>query len=286
MKLNFRNINLFSGGYAWVNAQAQAYWLALESANGGNLDTQTIYGVSRLSAMQRVDQTFQDLQTEGLLTKMRKWSPCLGLTANCQVINSVDPGNMDSVLVNSPTLSLQGVNLNGTTQYVNWGCSGLNFPGLNNWFLSVFVKSNLNGVSTGTFLGNRVTNTNDYINLSYSVATDNVTVRYLVDDSNPSSTIAAGTTNLSGYWAITRSASNLAKTYLNGALFDTNVSTLNPGALNSVNMITGGINENNTTYIINLSSIVRHEILAESLTDLQSLALKDILTTFDSFFGR
>jgi hypothetical protein len=74
--------NTASGGFVWVNSEAEAYYNAVTVANGGDVDTVALYGQTLDDTKQAIDTRVTDLKTAGVFTKLVRDYPFFGGTAD------------------------------------------------------------------------------------------------------------------------------------------------------------------------------------------------------------
>lgn len=115
-KLGRKVIRRRSLDYTFVNAAAETYYNALSTANGGDIDAATLYGISLNTLKEAIDQYFTD--TNGIRSKMVHEFPMIGGTAATHAICSVDSAS-ELTFTGSPTQDATGLVLNGTTQYAD-----------------------------------------------------------------------------------------------------------------------------------------------------------------------
>ena len=110
-----------TGDYVWTNTQAETYYNALVTANGGDINSQSLYSITLNAFKSAIDTFFVTGNTNGWLADMIIMKMYIGGTAATHAINAINPGTFNTTFVNSPTHSASGTAYNGTTQYGRWG---------------------------------------------------------------------------------------------------------------------------------------------------------------------
>lgn len=102
----------------WNSIVAKIYYEALKVADGvSDIDSVALYSVPVASFKFALDQMFSDLDTAGILSKIKRFTPRLGATLSANAINSINPGTYNSTFVNAPTvISTKGIGYDGATQ--------------------------------------------------------------------------------------------------------------------------------------------------------------------------
>lgn len=139
------------GSWNWTSANAEAYWNALISES---FDA-TIYGIEEEDFMIFLDDMFVSLNTAGVLTKIKRWTPRLGTTSATQSINAVNIGVFDGVFASGTTFDTDGVIFDGVTGYEDTGFDQLDFTAANNFGMS--WKNVISGTDAKYIMGNNNT---------------------------------------------------------------------------------------------------------------------------------
>jgi len=99
-----------SGGFSFQSAAAEIYYEALKTANGGSetgIDDKKV----------AIDSMFVSLEDAGVLAKIKRFTPRIGVNLGQNAINCVNPGTYDGTFVNSPTIVADGIKYDGVNQY-------------------------------------------------------------------------------------------------------------------------------------------------------------------------
>lgn len=135
------NLKSLVSGYTWQNAQAETYYNALKTANGGDINSLSLYGIGLNTYKGAIDTFFVTGNTDGWLTNINILYLFQGNISGTQSINAVNPGSFDLTFINSPTYGQNGVTTDGATQYFKTGyIAGIELVNQNN--MSVFGKLN------------------------------------------------------------------------------------------------------------------------------------------------
>lgn len=114
----FKNKTLEPGGFSFSDSDAEAYYNALSTANGGDIDASSLYSITLDALKSAINTLFVDLKADGIFSGLVRLYPFVGATAATHAINAVN-ATTDLLFVNTPTQDSSGLTLNGTTQYAN-----------------------------------------------------------------------------------------------------------------------------------------------------------------------
>lgn len=199
--------------YVFSNAQAKAYWNALTSANGSEVQG-AIYGITTNNLKRAIDVFFITGSASGWLSKMTGMYLYIGGSSNTHAVNAINPGTFNLTFVGSPTHSKSGFGaLNGTTQYARTGIIPSTHLTTNNVHLSAYSKTN-NTASSACYIGSRNSVVTQRVDILYTIASSFNTFRSY--DSSASSR-ADGTINATDKFIVgSRLTSTDTKLYING----------------------------------------------------------------------
>jgi hypothetical protein len=133
--------NTASGGFVWVNPEAEAYYNAVTVANGGDVDTVSLYGQTLDDTKQAIDTRVTDLKTAGVFTKLVRDYPFFGGTADTHAINGMNAAT-ELLYFGSPIQSKLGLGTNGAGQYASMNNSfGGEVPSSIDWAIGLDTNS-------------------------------------------------------------------------------------------------------------------------------------------------
>lgn len=110
--------NKATSGFSFTDVDAKAYYNALATANGGDIDSNSLYGISLSVFKQEIDDLFISLKVDSTYSKITRMYLFLGGTAATHAINAIN-ATPELTYVGSPTHDATGMVLNGTTQYAS-----------------------------------------------------------------------------------------------------------------------------------------------------------------------
>ena len=129
------------GGFVWVNSEAEAYYNAVTVANGGDVDTVTLYSQTLDDTKQAIDTRVTDLKTAGVFTKLVRDYPFFGGTADTHAINGMNAAT-ELLYFGSPTHTNLGLVTNGAGQYASMNNSlGSEVPSSSDWAIGLDTNS-------------------------------------------------------------------------------------------------------------------------------------------------
>jgi hypothetical protein len=256
------------------------YYDALVVANGGVEDFHTYYGVSLATFKTTINTAYDALDTAGLTSKIKRWTPRIGSIAATQCINAINPGTYDGTFTGGVTFSTAGTVYDGVTGYEDTGFSQLDFIGVNDAGQSFnLVAQSYSGTSyimgskndvPGTFMTNWIDSFagSDYMYTAFGGSTN----------------IDAILLSL-GFFTYSRLSGDFKiQTYLNGALAS-NVSHNSSLGLQDYNQFIGCYNDVGVPS--NFASVtLRNECFHDKLTSQESLNLYNIMNALDTSLGR
>lgn len=261
------------GGFAppsnLLNANSIIYYDALVVANGGDIDTQTLYSVSLNNFKTYLSDMFNTLEDNGVYAKTKRWTPRLGGIGATQCINASNPGTYDGVYASGTTFSANGTAYDGITGAENTGFNGQLFNSVTDFGFSFWIV-------TENFIGGGgdVVFSNFPAAASFYVYIDGLD-RYLGYMNSVNYVGAAVNT---GFYTFTRVGATMT-VYRNGVLVDTAM------ASDSLAFSTDVINmaKYNTTY----SEFSENNVLFhDGLDATETLDLYNTINTFNTALGR
>lgn len=107
-------------GFSFGDSDANNYYNALVTANGGDIDSQTLYSISLDTFKTAINTLFISLKADGTYSELVHFYPIAGGTANTHSVCAIDAAE-ELTYVGSPTHGADGITLNGTTQYIDSG---------------------------------------------------------------------------------------------------------------------------------------------------------------------
>jgi len=139
-----------SKGFVWANIEAETYYNAVTIANGGDIDTITLYGQTLDDTKSAIDSRVTSLKSAGVFSKLIHDYPFFGGTADTHAINAV---NAASTLLyfGSPTHSNLGMITNGANQYASLNNSFRSeVPSSEDWAIGVDTNSSNSKIMMGS----------------------------------------------------------------------------------------------------------------------------------------
>lgn len=122
MSKRFTYFGSKSSAFVFTNVQAEAYYDALVIANGGDIDSNSIYSITLNVLKKGIDDFFVDGVSGGWVTKMDAMYLYIGATSATHAINGATPGTFGLTFFGSPIQSALGFGqLNGTNQFAKTG---------------------------------------------------------------------------------------------------------------------------------------------------------------------
>lgn len=228
--------NLFkktgSGGvtppYTFLDADAQAYYNALSTANGGDIDANTLYSISLNTLKQAIDNWFINTKLDSTYTNVLAIWLNIGGTAATHAVEAISTTSLATYT--DCTHSSSGIALNGTSSFIDsnvvpdtLGC------GNNDNHIMMFHRNVINSISCG----------------STESGTEVLGMSGTALDFDGFSTTSAATRNVSNYVGLdidvpiiyTRNASNDVQLYEDGvsvaSAAGTNVGSSTPNLLST-----------------------------------------------------
>lgn len=130
-----------SSGFVWTNVEAEAYYNAVTIANGGDIDTVTLYGQTLDDTKQAIDKRVTDLKSALIFNKLVHDYPFFGGTSNTHAICAIDC-TPELTYFGSPTHSSLGMVLNGVFQYASMNNSiSSEVPSAKDWAIGIDINT-------------------------------------------------------------------------------------------------------------------------------------------------
>lgn len=141
------------GGYNWIDADAESYYNAVTLANGGDIDTLSIYGIELDTAKSLIDNRFIALKAQGIYSKLIREYIYFGGTAATHAISTISKTS-ELLYVNTPLHGSLGMITNGTNQYASMNNSLLadvtsKGGDAGNWSIGIKLASSNSRITMG-----------------------------------------------------------------------------------------------------------------------------------------
>ncbi len=226
-----------SSDYAFQNAQAEAYYDAIELANGAPIDAQTLYSIILNDLKQGIDNFFIDGVNDGWLTKIKAMYLIIGGTASTHKFNAINPLDTDAAF----RLSFFGGITHSATGFLPDGVNGfadthlipLSTLSLDSTSMGYYTRTNMFGLFVD--IGSRSGSTDLFMNNISGTNTNRVN-QFM----GGGATYADADTR--GFFIASRTSSLLTTAYKNG------ISKGSPGSpsngLTNVSISLGALNTN------------------------------------------
>jgi len=226
-----------------------------------------------------------DLKTANIFTKMRALYPMVGGTATTNKFNLANSMDIDSAFrltfAGGWTHSSNGALPNGTNAYANTFLSSALFTGLplgNNAHLSFYSRTNSVSAAIRLDIGSLRPSPDSYSDLA--LCSQNTTY-FRFNNGGAYNSVA--TTNTSGFYTGSRTATNIIKTFKNGSII------INGTAVSSssspIPFFIGASNNNGTAQYFSDKQCA-FASLGDGLTDLESQVFYQIVEKFQVALGR
>jgi hypothetical protein len=267
---------------------------AIKRRNGGggggtDADAQAFITASGISGTEATatNQLVIDLKAANIWTKMKAVYPMVGGTATSCKWNLKNPVDSNAayrlVFSGGGTFSANGYQPNGTNAYANTffipATNGL----LNSSHISFYSRTNidalsidmgaanlLGGASGGTILYTRSSNFLYGVIDLYATITGDY--------------IQAANTDSRGFYSLSRTASNLSKSYKNGNFLS---SKTNTGNRSTKSIVLSALNKDSPDQITSFSNRqCAFASIGDGLTDAEALAFYNAVQTFNTTLGR
>ncbi len=259
------------------------------SGGGNDPDAQlfiTATGISGTNAT-ATNQLVLDLKAGGVWNKGKAFYPMVGGTATTCKFNLKDPRDLDAAyrltFFGGGTFSANGYQPGGVNGYADTFFTPAVNGTLNSSHVSFYSRTNsdtanldigannlLGGPSGATMLYARSTNIN-----------------YGVIDLYPATAgdyIQAANTDSRGFYSLSRTASNLSKSYKNGNVLSTKTNT---GNRTTKSIVLCALNKDSPNQIIGFSNReCAFASIGDGLTDAESLAFYNAVQLFNTTLGR
>lgn len=266
------------GEYQFINAQASTYFSALGVAGFTEAQSLSLYSLTFNAIKEAIDDFFEELVTGSMDTKMIAMYPLIGGTAATHAINASNPGTFDVTWVGSPTHSATGTDFNGTTQFGKTGIIPSTDTNNNDVHLSHCCRVNSQSVVD---IGCQVTTSQKLLGLIRQSIDLAVFDSYHVNIAN--GRILVASIDSLGLTIYTRTASNSAKIYMEGAIIGTTV--LSGGTRPNIEIYLSCFNNAGTA-----ASLSDREwdmaSVGDGLTDANATTYTDANDTLQSTLGR
>jgi hypothetical protein len=152
-------INIFkskhlSSGFSFSDSDAEAYYDALVTANGGDdIDTVAIYSIQLDALKQAIDNFFVALKVDSTYDEINEMYLYIGGDASTHAISGVT-ATSTLTYTGSPTHAAAGMNLNGTTQYGVLPSTANNYTTTNDSHMAMFVDCTNDKIAMGSRTAN------------------------------------------------------------------------------------------------------------------------------------
>lgn len=275
------NLKSLVTGYVWTNAQAETYYNALKTANGGDINSSSLYGIDLNTYKGAIDTFFVAGTTNGWLSKMTGMYLFQGDNASTQSINAKTPSTHDLVAINSPTYSSAGATLDGATQYFTTDINPSTHITTNDVHLSAYVTG-ATADAIRSYWGT-IPDSAERLKMAYTPSPTGTADKTFAHIYSSTNSINSVTDSINGFWLTTKRALGDMETYLNGA----SESTLGTN---------GGTNPNDTIYLMAqnvlgspaqfMDGTVEIATIGNGVTDAQVLDLYNNYQIFATTIGR
>lgn len=176
----------------------------------------SIASITETSHRDGLNLITKDTKAYGFWNGFNALYPYVGSTNSQHKWNLKDLRDLDAAyrltFVNSPTSSTNGVDFNGSTQYLNTHFS--TFASLDSRHVSAYLRDN--AAVTGCDIGNTGAAANDGIGLYARWSGDQI-----FWNTDNASFESSSTSESRGFWAVSRTASNARALYQNGSPLQT-----------------------------------------------------------------
>jgi hypothetical protein len=264
------------GIYIWEDADAEAYYDALVVANGGDIDTQSIYSVLPNYFKKQIDDCFVSMKSgDGGFSKIGALYLVLGGTADTHAVEAIGLGST-ATYIDSPLQGAYGIRFDGLTQKMDTGLTPIDAgASTNDCHLMYYYKN----VVDGLVYGGAASDINERLLLSGDVSSFKTRI-----------TSNAGSRNID-YAGIdvesliigVRTSGNILKLYENGVNVDSNTNT-NVGSIPTDNVFLGGTGSGAG------NAEVEGDLIAGSFgtgfTDAEALNVSNAIITLNNNLGR
>lgn len=264
-----------TGVFSFSDVDAANYYMAITAVNGGDIDSNTLYGVDLVTFKQAINTAFVSLKSASIYTKLQKWFPVLGGTDVTHAIDAIALGS-DISFVGSPTQNANGIVLNGTTQYVNASFTMGDFTSFktSNHLMQYHINN------AGTFgygviqTSSRIWNHSTVSNLT----ADNVLAGV--------ARITVANTAINGMMVTSRTSTTDHKVYTNGVLKGTATGDVTGSTIATTQNIFFGAYNNSGTTASYLNGTIQNMSIGAGLTETDVTNFNTIVQTLNTTLGR
>lgn len=117
--INFKTIQGASG-FSFSDTDAEAFYDAMATENGGDIDSSTLFGIDLDTYKGLIDTFFTDLKADSTYSKTTHLWPKIGGANAPNLVCAIDAASEGSY-VGSPSSVAAGVDFDGSTQYFDAG---------------------------------------------------------------------------------------------------------------------------------------------------------------------
>jgi len=247
-------------------------------AGGGGFDADaqafiTAAAITDSTQQSAIDTLVVDLKTAGIWTKMKAIYPIVGGTASSHKFNLKDPRDLDAAFrltfTSGWTHSSNGMVGNGTSTSSNTYFNPSVNSGQDDAHASLYIRTDndQNGVDFGT------------LNFTIQLYGGSLYTRV-----NQSSYDNIGSYPSDGHFSISRISSTESKTYLDGSLISTKLSS--SIALDNYNAYIGAWTTNGISVALSTNREYAFATIGDGLTDTESSDLYTAVQAFQTTLGR
>jgi hypothetical protein len=246
----------------------------------------TATGITNAVQVNAINQLVIDLKLDNLWDKCIAIYPYIGGTATTHKYNLKNPLDTDAAFrilwVGGVTHNANGITGNGTNGYGETYIKPSTHLTLNSTHIAFWSKTNSTQASSLAEMGI----TDGALNASLRICSRNSSNYSIYSVNDNSGGIVTGTTDSTGFWVATRTASNLRKLYRNGVSISSN-STGSIALSNATIPVLAQKAFNNT--VSSGSYSIKNFIFAsagQGLTDSEVANYNNIVNTFQTAIGR
>jgi len=257
------------------------------SASGGGVDPDaqafiTAASITDPTQQSAINTLVTDLKGYSIWTKFKAIYPIVGGSASSHAVNLVTPGTYNLTFSSGWTHSSTGMLPNGTSAYANTNLIPNSVVSLTSNHFSFYSRTN-QAAAAAVDMGCSINPTEMpliYVCAKYS------SNNYLVynPDYNVSG-ISVSNTDSTGYYAISRTANNLLKSYKNSTVQGTSTATIVQTGLPTVNIYISGYNYFGGTSGYSAKECAFSSI-GDGLTDAEVSNLYTAVQAFQTTLGR
>jgi hypothetical protein len=240
----------------------------------------TAAGITDGTQQSAVNQLVLDLKSANIWTKMKAIYPIVGGTAATHKWNLKDPRDLDAAFRLNFSLgwthSSNGMLPNGTSAFANTFLNSSTNLSLNSGHFSYYSRTN--NTTTGVDMGSLKSGPDSYSDL---VLYYTGTTYFRFNNTGPYNSVAS--TNTSGYFIGSRTASNVIKMFRNGSvIINGNAAS---SATSTINFYIGAVNNMGTTQLY-ANRQCAFASIGDGLTDAEAVNFNTAVTTYQTTLGR